>query len=435
MKKTFLKGTAVLLLAAAFVLVGCQHIKTPGVGATLLKALVNKGGENPMAPVVTVSDAQYSQYFRQDSAEAGVKAVIAAGEFYINGFAIPATEAEFTAKYPNGYTVNQANWLFKSEAGWMGGNGGGREPLGSYDAAAFATATGLPAGLEVRLYDTDADGYTDLIETQYLEGLVVNKITDNGNGTYSVYRGDLDLSITYSSNDGRLFDGAHFTVTSGEVIKKANLDAAIKEGDGVLFWFGPDGWVLDKAIEINGIFVEGIDHEYYQMDNVKYQDAMRFSRDNLFISNRNGEFANAHKYFGLNDNKEGLKVSLWLVPTTDYPSVTGAPVGLTSNENAGAFLAKAIAVAKAKLGSVVVSAGGADAIGKTWTTQAAYDELSAAIARAEASLTSNKNSVLLDYQIYLLYLTLHGSNDDIGAQFAGYNYVGFDKQVYDNYLY
>lgn len=36
---------------------------------------------------------------------------------------------------------------------------------------------------------------------------------------------------------------------------------------------------------------------------------------------------------------------------------------------------------------------------------------------------------IYDYALYLLYLANYGSKDDIGAQFAGYNYTGFDNQI------
>jgi hypothetical protein len=38
---------------------------------------------------------------------------------------------------------------------------------------------------------------------------------------------------------------------------------------------------------------------------------MGFSRDNIIISNRPGGVANAHKYFGLINNNEGLKDRVW----------------------------------------------------------------------------------------------------------------------------
>ena len=37
---------------------------------------------------------------------------------------------------------------------------------------------------------------------------------------------------------------------------------------------------------------------------------------------------------------------------------------------------------------------------------------------------------IYDYNVYLLYLANFGSQSDIGAKFAGFNYEGFDNQVH-----
>ena len=58
------------------------------------------------------------------------------------------------------YLVNQVPWLYydRAKATWKGGYKGQQAPA-NYDAAALAVANGIVAGLEVRLYDTDKDGY------------------------------------------------------------------------------------------------------------------------------------------------------------------------------------------------------------------------------------------------------------------------------------
>ncbi|WKX25769.1 hypothetical protein [Tatumella ptyseos] len=164
---------------------------------------------------------------------------------------------------------------------------------------------------------------------------------------------------------------------------------------------------------------------------------MRFSRDNLPISNRPGEYANAQKYFGLNDSHEGLKASheglkasLWLVPTTD-PQTPGAPIAITSHSSAKTFLAKVISIARKRLSSVAASIDGKDIpTTSKLVAQEEYTQLKDAIARADAALASTTSSpVLLDYQIYLLYLALNGSKNDIGARFGGFNYLGFENEV------
>ena len=392
----------------------------------LLRAIVlNMGTDSP-----TVTDPQYDKYFKNGSALNGVEAIIASGRFSINGYAIPANQTIFTRDDPNGYLVNQVPWLYydASAKTWKGGFEG-EATAPSYAAAALAVATAIPAGLEVRLYDRNRDGYADRIDADYHEGVSINKITRNRNNTYSVYRGDVDTA-NRTEFEGRAFDGTHFTATSCEVIKAANFDRRVKVGDIALFWYGPDGWVITRAKQVKGIFVTGTDHQSYNIDGVDYQDAMRFSRDNVFISNRPGEFANAQKYFGLNNNSERLSVSLWLVPTTD-PNAQGAPIALTSNASARPFLKKAVTEASEKLASVTVSADGTDVPeSQKWVTQPVYTQLDNAIKRAKAAEASLRSSAsLLDYQIYLLYLTLNGSSQDIGARFAGFTYAGFDNQI------
>jgi hypothetical protein len=382
---------------------------------------------------IAITHEKYNEYFKEGNAEEGVKAIIAAGNFIINGYAIPATEEEYMANHPDGYEVNENPWLSRKEDCWSGGKaggmGGGSTCFPSYEEATLAVATGIPAGIEFKLYDTDGDKYPDLIETHYLESLIVNKATyDEEKEAYIVYRGDIDPSINKSDKDGRAFDGSRFT--SGEMIPKANFDPAIEEGDIALFWFGPDGWVMDKALEIEGIFVDGADHDFYQMDGTRYVDDMGFSRDHIIISNRPGEFANAHRYFGFMDNKEDLKVSFWLVPTDDFTEETGATIGFTNNgDNARIFLTRAIVWAQSRLASVVPSDDGSDAAGD-WVPRGVYNELDEAITIAMSALaSSNTNSSLLDYQVYLLYLALNGIEGDMGAKYGGYTYTGFDKSI------
>lgn len=404
---------------------GADAVNASG-GKTLLRAIVlGMGTDSP-----TVTNAQYDRYFRQGTAASGVPAVIAAGRFLINGYAIAATENDYASQYPNGYLVNQVPWLRydPDKATWMGGYKA-EKPAATYAAAALAVATGIVAGLEVRLYDTDHDGYADLIEADYKEGVAISRITRNSDGSYSVDRGDIETA-SKTASEGRVFDGTRFMSASGERIKAKDFDATLAAGDIALFWYGRTGWVMQRAREVKGLFVDGSDHRSYTIDGTVFGDAMRFSRDNLPISNRPGEYANAMKYFGLENNPQGLKASLWLVPTTD-PNAQGAPVGITSNSRARDFLTKAIATAKQKLASVAVSTDGKDVpASRKWVTQTAYAQLDDAIVRASAvRADATRSPAQLDYQIYLLYLTLNGSQNDIGARFGGFDYAGFESEI------
>ena len=390
---------------------------------TLLKTIVHHMGQDS-----GITDDQYKKYFKEGNTESGLKAVLAKGAFHINGYAIPATATEYSRHTPDGYTVNQTAWLYQKDGSWHGGIGGEKK-YSSYAAAAFATATAIPAGLEIKLYDTNQDGYTDAIDAQYLEALIVDQITDNGNGTCTVQRGTLDPTLPPSAADGKAFDGIHFSPAAKDLIQKAALDPTIHTGDIALFWYEKDGWTMKRATEVHGFLINGRDHAYYQINETKYQDAMRFARDNLPISNRPGEFLNAQKFFNFPQSHKQA-VSLWLVPTTDAPHTQGAPIGFTTGQNAREFLVQAIKIAQARLNSVRACSTPSELAPETaWVTPAEYNELQQAIQRAQTALHSNESPMQLDYQVYLLYLTLNGSKDDIGAAFAGYNYTGFQQQI------
>ncbi|KAL2275483.1 hypothetical protein FJTKL_01993 [Diaporthe vaccinii] len=175
---------------------------------------------------------------------------------------------------------------------------------------------------------------------------------------------------------------------------------------------------MKRAHEVNGLFVDGADHTSYNIDGVVYEDALRFSRDNLFISNRPGEFTDAQKYFRLtNDSALGLNVSLWLVPVTNTTEI-GAPIGMTSGSSSRSLLERGVVEAQARLDNVTVSADGSDVpSSQEWVNQTVYDQLDEAVARANLSLSlANSSSFLHDYQVYVLYQTLDGSSNDIGAE-------------------
>ncbi|KAK6193298.1 hypothetical protein LQW54_012599 [Pestalotiopsis sp. IQ-011] len=391
------------------------------VNGTLLRAVVLDMG----ADAANVTASQYDQCFSQGSALDGVEAAIAAGHFYINLWAIPGTETESQNNAEcssGGYLVNQVAWLYynATTASWYGGYEAETE-ADSYDDAALSVATGIVAGLEVRLCDTDGEGFADVIDADYLEGVTVETVIENTNGTYSVYRGNIDVA-NQTPEEGTIFDGDVFS-GAGPDILATNFDTTISSGDVALFWYGPKGWAVKRAQEVVGLFVDGADHAYYDIDGL----------DNLFIPNRPGEFTDAQKYFGLtNDSAAGLSVSLWLVPVTNETE-SGAPIGMTSDMNSRAFLTRSVAQAQAQLDGVVVSADGSDvASTQEWVTQDVHTQLDDAIARANSSLVAaNSSSVLLDYQIYVLYQSLNGSSNDIGATFAGFNFTGFlnEKQL------
>lgn len=342
----------------------------------------------------------YPEYFDEN----GVMGVVEAGGFYINDFQVPVSGEALAALGEDGFTVNGGTMSLVIADGQY------KVGKSSYEAYADAIKAlvndELPGGLHLDLYDTDGDNYAETVKLWYTEGLIVNEITKDADGNYILYRGDL---ANVPSHAGRLYDDEHFSADSGEVIKPENFDTAIEAGDACVFYLTPDGWVAERAVEINGVFEYGEDHGYYQMDGKQYPDTMKYSRDNLIVAQRNGEFTNAHTYFGFLKNEQGLKVSLWLDPKS------ASPIGMSSNENAATFLADALKQSKANLASVTLTASA------TAEQKFAYAALEEAIELAEKTLADKDSyNSELDFCIYYLYLAQAGTGNDIGAAFSGF---------------
>ena len=342
--------------------------------------------------------------------EKGVMGVVEAGGFYVNDFRVPATAEELGA---DGFVVNSDTASLTVKDGKYAV---GKNSFDSYaDAVKALVNDDLPGGLHYDLYDTDGDDKAEVVKMWYTEGVIINSITKDANGDYVISRGDL----TYvPSNAGRLYDADNFSGKLGETVKPENFDSSIKEGDAAIFYYTPDGWIMERATEANGMFMGGEDHHFYNIDGVEYTDTMKYSRDNLIVAQRNGEYTNAHKYFGFINNAEGLKTSLWMDPKS------ASPIGLSANENAKAFLTSAVAQAKAKLAAVTLT----DAA--TAEQKFACTSLEEAIELAEKTLAdaSSLNSEY-DFYTYYLYLSLAGTGNDIGAAFSGFysgKAAGFD---------
>lgn len=336
--------------------------------------------------------------------ENGVMGVVEAGGFYINDFQVPASGEALTALGEDGFTVNGGTMSLTVADGKF------KVGKGSYDAYADAIKAlvydELPGGLHLDLYDTDGDQKAEVVKLWYTEGLIVNEITKDADGNYILYRGDL---TNMPSHAGRLYDDEHFSAASGEVIKPEHFDTAIQAGDACVFYLTPDGWVAERAVEINGIFEYGEDHGYYQIDGKQYPDTMKYSRDNLIVAQRNGEFTNAHTYFGFLSNAEGMKVSLWLDPKS------ASPIGMSANENAEEFLKRAVEQSKKNLSGVTLSANASA------EQKFAYEALAEGIELAEKTL-ADKGSFNSEYDFftYYLYLAQAGTGSDIGAAFSGF---------------
>ena len=373
-----------------------------------------------------ITDEQYNKYFKSSNSIEGVKKIIKKNKFFINGFPIPGTESEFKAKMPEGYLINKQVWLSVVDGKYH--TMLSHEDFDTYDEASFALATGFIAGLEVRLFDLDGDKFVDYIEMDYVESLIINEIIKNQDGTVTLYRSELESNYDWE-NDGRKYDGEFFSKKWNETIDSKNFDSSINKGDMVLFMFKPEGWIITRAKEVKGKLIDGADHEFYQIGDQKFGDAMRFSRDNIIISNRCGEYVNAQKYFNLLNMKDDSEVSLWFINSLDKNRY-GAPCGFTSGKFAKLFLLKALEVSKNKLNSILVSDDGSNIEkGQKYVSSEDHETFKKLIMRAEKISETDYPNEIYDYNVYLLYLGNFGSQSDIGAQFAGFNYEGFDNKI------
>ena len=405
------KGLSLFLsLAMAFALcigaAGLLSVRTKAADVTFPVYLtVGQDTSGFMPTGLGLTDASYNDYFGGDAA-AKVQEIIGAGELYINGTAFPKDSDAFASE---GFSVNEQDIQVE---------GTGEEYL---PAAAQAVTGAVPIGNTIVLSDEDNDGVADKIEYTCYSAIIVNKLTDNGDKTFTIERADIQ--------DGKKpYDGDLFAAGNKIQIKEENFDKDIELGDMAAVYKNGSEWVAVKPFEANGILVDGEDHGSYNIDGTEYEDAMRFSRDNISISNRCGEFTNAQKYFGFNNNKEGMKVSLWIVPTDESCETTGAPIGFTSNENGKEFLNRAIAFAQEKMDGAKVSKDGSDiADGDEYILEEDAETVKQIIADAQkvADGEDQARSDVYDHEIYMLYLSLNGSGNDIGAKFAGYDYKGF----------
>ena len=343
---------------------------------------------------VKITDASFNKYFNGD-AKAAVTKLLAEGKCYVNGIQIPAT-----ADGLKEYQVNGVRSLYATDVGW----GYNVHKTTSADNLTFADARlgFFETITAVRGHTTELtlDPETKAVTKIDVNSLDVVRVTDIivYNESTTIVRGDFELETqrVRPDVDKVIFNSAYF-------------DQSLQIGDIAVYWYGPNGWQIKKAVpvvgtlaKVDGKFVvnAGKADEYVKVES-------NVSRYNLINSSRPTQFYTAYTRMGLTD----LAVTTWC---TD----TGHPIGFTYGNNSKAALTQAIANAKAARAGVTVSATGEGVTGK-WASQEALNEFDAAIAAAEAVLRSNLSaSVDLDTAIYELSLA-YGEGGSKPSGFIG----------------
>lgn len=346
----------------------------------------------------------FNQYFGGNALD-GVETLLNEGKVYVNGIKVPATEDETVD-----YQVNGVSSLYKTNSGW-GFNvhkttSANNLPFEEARLGFYETITTV-RGHTTTLYGDSATGRVNKIDSQSYDVVRVTE-TIFYNESITVVRGDFELETNRLRPD-----------VDNIVFHSSKYDNDISTGDFALYYYGPEGWIIEKADSMtgtlskneNGWFVlnAGQSGEYVSIES-------NVSRYNLIDCNRPTQFYTSYVRLGLTE----LPIVMWCSPT-------GHPVGFTYGDKAAAKEALSLAIehaAAAKEG-VVVSADGTDVPkGTPWVAQEDLDAFDAALASAQAACSRNSTAVQeYDAAIYALAEAL-GEAGEYSTGFLGAQGMG-----------
>lgn len=393
------------VLACAVLFSGCNTNKNDLLSNKPLSSIVTK---NKGCEIKTITDSCYSYFFKEGNAEEGVREILKKGKFYINTFPIPVKAGD--------YSVNGKKWISFSvkNSKWLVWG----EEYDSYPDATLAAVKKIPAGLEMKIYDNDHDGYADEIQAYYLEALIADSVILNDDGSYSIVRLSSNDYRTPVNGEGNNYDGILFSRGTGQCIPSNNFDSEISPGDVVLVYYSHDGWAAIKAEEIKGRLVDGEKMEFFQIEKRRYEDSCGFSRENLIISNRCTEFFNTLKFFGFTGENSQYEVSLWMVPTL-AKGLYGAPAGFTTDKKtAREMLKDAVSQAEKKF--------------EDWSSEIKrkefnglqFSQVKDAIENSKRIINSNAPADMMNYELFVLYLAINGVEQEMTAKKSGFSFKG-----------
>lgn len=352
----------------------------------------------------TITNAAYDQYFGGNALE-GVRTLLDEGKVYVNGIKVPATEDDTVD-----YQVNGVSSLYKTNSGW----GFNVHKTTSADNLSFEEARlgfyetiTTVRGHVTTLYGDSATGLVNMINSQSYD---LVRVTDTifYNESITVVRGDFDLEANRVRPD-----------VNNIVFHSSKYDNNIVTGDFALYYYGSEGWVIERANSVTGTLSKNADGWFVinagQSDEYACIES-NVSRYNLIDCNRPTQFYTSYVRLGLTK----VPVVMWCTPT-------GHPLGFTYGDKAAAKEALSLAIeqATAMKEGVVASADGTDvAKGAMWVTQVDLDAFDAAIAEAQTICNRNSTAVQeYDAAIYALAEALGETGEKptgfLGAQGKG----------------
>ena len=335
------------------------------------------------------ADEDVARYFPDGDVQAGINALMDAGQVYINGKAVPksaddtAALSEVDTRDVPGYAINGLVSLFTENGQWSEKVHKGEHTFDTFEEArdSFFNGTSQMTGLTMEL--TIEDGVCTRIDTTVKEALRVDEIIENTDGTINIKIGEFGLNLAGRAGSQDLEEIAVFDAE--------NFADDIEEQDMILYWEDADGWHAEKAESETGYLTEGQDHGYY-IFNDEYLTDCNITKFYLTTGNRPGQYLTAHLGLGLEDEE----VTMW--------TINGYPFGFTSTD-ADSMLEKAIENANIMLGDSYIDAEAAQVpVGQYTVTEAQYDAFAAQIAAAEKVLDDEDATDLdKDNAIYNMY--------------------------------
>ncbi|MGM9606409.1 MAG: stalk domain-containing protein [Oscillospiraceae bacterium] len=329
-------------------------------GSMPVLASIQETGSTP------ITDASYDKYFKGTAAE-GVKEILNAGKFFVNGFALPATESEFNIN------LGFITLVKTADGSWSSSVHKGNTSDPTFEEARLKLAEGLTkfAGLYVNLFDDNGDGFADRIETTVKQSVRVDQLIVDGDSV-KIDRTNFEVAVKEGAEE-----------VNDVVFPASHVDPTLKAGDVGLYWETPDGFYIDRCASKIGRLTEGTDHGYYVFDGVRYEDIGGVTKYHLAKANRPGQFLEAMRTLGLLGQ---IDVIAWTVG--DYQ------IASFSNIDSAAVLSQGIAAASAAINTAGASADSLAA-------------LSAQIAAANTALAnSTSTSADLDRAFYELALAV-----------------------------
>ncbi len=363
---------------------------------------------------LTLIDEQFDPYF-EGGAETGVRAIVNAGNVYVNGQRIPYTLADGTLSTES-LVVNGENAIWQVEGGWawkahlqrqwddgffmpkVEENYVQGQPVTLEEAAFLYTKhIAYMIGQTIQLYAEAGSDKASVISTTYYTSTFVSEISKN-DGVVSVKDdGGEDIGVTFAEE---------------------NFDSAIQPLDMMIYWQdGVKGWTAKRAHSVTGKLIENTDptdanavkHPLFLPDGATetVTTGDSYIGKNFGEAFRHTQFIRGERRTDQYNNPDEVIIMWSSDDGVDHV------IGFTRGSGAPAALAHAVAYAEQVTADVVVSADGTDVpADKYWVTEEIWTPFAEKLAEAKAMVESGStDQIACDNMLFELGNVLGGTED------------------------